>query len=240
MKIFNWTNIRLVLMFSLVIFLYSFTSMKNNQRKITKVEVRFLDNTMPFITSETVNKLLIEKNNNAQTITKETLVLNKLENSVNKQALVEKAEVFVSVDGVLKAVVKQKTPLGRVSAENRSFYIDYQGDVMPLSANYTARVPLISGDVKGVKKEKLAQVLRTIYEDEFLQKNIIGVQVLPNGSLILENRNYDFGIDFGRMINIERKFNNYKAFFQKAILDSTLKNYRMINLKFTQQVVCIK
>ena len=240
MKIFNWTNIRLVLMFSLVIFLYSFTSMKNNQRKIMKVEVRFLDNTMPFITSETVNKLLIEKNNNAQTITKETLVLNKLENSVNKQALVEKAEVFVSVDGVLKAVVKQKTPLGRVSAENRSFYIDYQGDVMPLSANYTARVPLISGDVKGVKKEKLAQVLRTIYEDEFLQKNIIGVQVLPNGSLILENRNYDFGIDFGRMINIERKFNNYKAFFQKAILDSTLKNYRMINLKFTQQVVCIK
>ena len=240
MKIFNWTNIRLVLMFSLVIFLYSFTSMKNNQRKITKVEVRFLDNTMPFITAETVNKLLIEKNNNAQTITKETLVLNKLENSVNKQALVEKAEVFVSVDGVLKAVVKQKTPLGRVSAENRSFYIDYQGDDMPLSANYTARVPLISGDVKGVKKEKLAQVLRTIYEDEFLQKNIIGVQVLPNGSLILENRNYDFGIDFGRMINIERKFNNYKAFFQKAILDSTLKNYRMINLKFTQQVVCIK
>lgn len=240
MKIFNWTNIRLVLMFSLVIFLYSFTSMKNNQRKITKVEVRFLDNTMPFITAETVNKLLIEKNNNAQTITKETLVLNKLENSVNKQALVEKAEVFVSVDGVLKAVVKQKTPLGRVSAENRSFYIDYQGDVMPLSANYTARVPLISGDVKGVKKEKLAQVLRTIYEDEFLQKNIIGVQVLPNGSLILENRNYDFGIDFGRMINIERKFNNYKAFFQKAVLDSTLKNYRMINLKFTQQVVCIK
>lgn len=240
MKIFNWTNIRLVLMFSLVIFLYSFTSMKNNQRKIMKVEVRFLDNTMPFITAETVNKLLIEKNNNAQTITKETLVLNKLENSVNKQALVEKAEVFVSVDGVLKAVVKQKTPLGRVSTENRSFYIDYQGDDMPLSANYTARVPLISGDVKGVKKEKLAQVLRTIYEDEFLQKNIIGVQVLPNGSLILENRNYDFGIDFGRMINIERKFNNYKAFFQKAVLDSTLKNYRMINLKFTQQVVCIK
>lgn len=240
MKIFNWTNIRLVLMFSLVIFLYSFTSMKNNQRKITKVEVRFLDNTMPFIKSETVNKLLIEKNNNAQTITKETLVLNKLENSVNKQALVEKAEVFVSVDGVLKAVVKQKTPLGRVSAENRSFYIDYQGDEMPLSANYTARVPLISGDINGVKKEKLAQVLRTIYEDEFLQKNIIGVQVLPNGSLILENRNYDFGIDFGRMINIDRKFNNYKAFFQKAVLDSTLKNYRMINLKFTQQVVCIK
>ncbi|WNM19181.1 cell division protein FtsQ [Flavobacterium capsici] len=240
MKILTWTNIRLLLMFILVIFLYSFTSYRNNHRKIKKVEVEILDNNTPFIKSEMVNKLLIEKNSNAKTFTKETLVLKKLENSINEQKLIQKADVFVSVDGVLKAVVKQKTPLGRVSTENRSFYIDYEGNEMPFSDNYTARVPLISGDINGVKKEKLALVLRTIFEDEFLKKNIIGVQVLPNGSLILENRNYDFRIDFGRTINVERKFNNYKAFFQKAVSDSTLNKYKMINLKFTQQVVCIK
>ena len=33
MKVFNWTNIRLVLMFSLVIFLFSFTSKRNENRK---------------------------------------------------------------------------------------------------------------------------------------------------------------------------------------------------------------
>lgn len=240
MKILTWTNIRLLLMFILVVFLYSFTSYRNNHRKIKKVEVEILDNNTPFIKSEMVNKLLIEKNSNAKTFTKETLVLKKLENSINEQKLIQKADVFVSVDGVLKAVVKQKTPLGRVSAENRSIYIDYEGNEMPFSDNYTARVPLISGDINGVKKEKLALVLRTIFEDEFLKKNIIGVQVLPNGSLILENRNYDFRIDFGRTINVERKFNNYKAFFQKAVSDSTLNKYKMINLKFTQQVVCIK
>ena len=90
------------------------------------------------------------------------------------------------------------------------------------------------------KKEKLSEVLRMINEDEFLKKNIIGVQVLTNGSLIMANRNYDFQIDFGRTINIEKKFKNYKAFFQKAVLDSTLKKYKKINLKFTKQVVCIK
>jgi cell division protein FtsQ len=202
--------------------------------------VKILDNNTPFIKTETVNKLLIEKNGNPKTITKEALVLNKLENSVNQQPLIQKADVFITVDGVLKAVVKQKTPLGRIIAENDSFYIDYEGNRIPFSDNYTARVPLISGDITGIKKDKLAQVLRTILEDEFLKKNIIGVQVLPNGSLILENRNYDFKIDFGRAINIERKFDNYKAFFQKAASDSTLNKYKMINLKFTQQVVCIK
>ncbi|WP_333599432.1 cell division protein FtsQ [Flavobacterium sp.] len=240
MKIFTWTNIRLVLMVAVVIFLYSFTSHRNALRKIKKTEVIFVGEKNLFLKPETVNKLLIEKNQDLKTLKKDGLDLNKLEKSINQQKLIEKADVFVSVDGVLKAVVKQKTPLGRVFDETGSFYIDNEGNSMPLSDNYTARVPLLSGEITVVKKEKLSEVLRMIAEDDFLKKNIIGVQVLPNGSLIMANRNYDYQIDFGRTINIETKFKNYKAFFQKAVSDSTLNKYKRINLKFTKQVVCIK
>jgi len=240
MKIFTWTNIRLVLMIAVVIFLYSFTSHRNAMRKIKKTEVVFVGEKNLFLKPETVNKLLIEKNQDLKTLKKDGLDLNKLEKSINQQKLIEKADVFVSVDGVLKAVVKQKTPLGRVFDETGSFYIDNEGNSMPLSDNYTARVPLLSGEITVVKKEKLSEVLRMIAEDDFLKKNIIGVQVLPNGSLIMANRNYDYQIDFGRTINIETKFKNYKAFFQKAVSDSTLNKYKRINLKFTKQVVCIK
>ncbi len=240
MKFFNWTNIRLMLMIAVVIFLYSFTSYRNEHRKIRKTEVVFVGENTLFLKSEMVNKLLIEKNQDLKTINKVDLDLMKLEASINKQEMIQKADVFVSVDGVLKAVVKQKTPVGRVFDEAGSFYIDYEGNKMPLSDNYTARVPLLSGEITVVKKEKLSEVLRMINEDEFLKKNIIGVQVLPNGSLVMANRNYDFQIDFGRTINIEKKFKNYKAFFQKAVSDSTLNKYKRINLKFTKQVVCIK
>lgn len=240
MKIFTWTNIRLVLMVMAVIFLFSFTSYRNEHRKIKKTEVVFIGETTLFVKPETVNKLLIEKNQDLKTINKVDLDLKKLELFINKQEMIQKADVFVSVDGVLKAVVKQKTPVGRVFDETGSFYIDCEGNKMPLSDNYTARVPLLSGEIAVVKKEKLSEVLRMIDKDEFLKKNIIGVQVLPNGSLVMENRNYDFQIDFGRTINIEKKFKNYKAFFQKAVSDSTLNKYKTINLKFTKQVVCIK
>jgi cell division protein FtsQ len=240
MKIFTWTNIRLILMISVVIFLFSFTSYRNSMRKIKKTEVVFIGENLLFLKSETVNKLLIEKNKDLKTINKVDIDLKELEVSINKQQLIQKADVFVSVDGVLKAVVKQKTPVGRVFDDSGSFYIDYEGNKMPLSDNYTARVPLLSGKITVVKKQKLSQVLRIINEDDFLKKNIIGVQVLPNGSLIMANRNYDFQIDFGRTINIENKFRNYKAFFQKAVLDSTLNKYKRINLKYTKQVVCIK
>ncbi|RKS00648.1 MULTISPECIES: cell division protein FtsQ/DivIB [unclassified Flavobacterium] len=240
MKVFTWINIRLVLMITLVIFLFSFTSHRNAMRKVKKTEVVFVGENSLFLKSETVNKLLIEKNQDLKTINKDGLDLNKLEKSINNHQMIQKADVFVSVDGVLKAVVEQKTPVGRVFDETGSFYIDYEGNKMPLSDNYTARVPLLSGEITAVKKEKLSEVLKRIAEDDFLKKNIIGVQVLPNGSLIMANRNYDYQIDFGITINIERKFKNYKAFFQKAVLDSTLDQYRRINLKFTKQVVCIK
>ena len=154
--------------------------------------------------------------------------------------MIEKSEVFVTIDGVLKAVVKQKTPIARIFDENGSFYIDYQGTVMPLSDEFTARVPLVLGEINNANNVELNKLLRFIYDDEFLKKNIIGIAVLSNGGLKMTNRNFNYEIEFGSIINVERKFNNYKAFFQKAVLDSSLYNYKKINLRFTQQVVCTK
>lgn len=240
MKLFNWANIRLVLMFALVIFLFSFTSKRNEERKLTKSKVIFLNDSVTFIKHEMVNKLLIENKRDASSIQKDKLDLNKLEKSINSNPMIEKSEVFVTIDGVLKAVVKQKTPIARVFNDNDSFYIDYQGNIMPLSNEFTARVPIISGEINKENKDNLNRLLRFVYKDDFLKKNIIGIQILPDGSLKMTNRNFDYEIEFGKIVNVERKFSNYKAFFQKAVSDSSLQKYKKINLRFIQQVVCSK
>lgn len=240
MKYFNWINIRLLLIFSTVAFLYAFSSERNAHRRVRKPQVVFENAENLYMTPEAVNKLLIEKNGPVAAIEKENLDLNKLEKAVNAHEMVERSEVFVSVDGVLKAVVKQKTPVVRVFDGSGSFYIDYEGNKMPLSAMYTARVPLVSGGVNGKNTSDLKKVFRSIHDDDFLKKNIIGIRVLPDGSLVMTNRNYNYKIDFGKPVNIERKFKNYKAFFQKAATDSTINNYKTISLRFTQQVVCSK
>ncbi len=240
MKLFNWTNIRLILMFALVAFLFLFTSNRNNNRKLKKAVVVFVGNNAPYVNQETVNKLLIENKKDVQSINKDKLDLNKLETLLNAQEMIEKSDVFVSVDGVLKAVVKQKTPVARVFDGDDSFYIDYEGNKMPLSNNFTARVPLVSGEINKKDSKDLAELFRIIHDDAFLKKNIIGVQIMPNRSLLLWNRNYNYKIDFGRAIKIKSKFNNYKAVFQKAVLDSSLNKYKIIDLRFTQQVVCTK
>lgn len=240
MKRFNWPTIRLLLMLALVIFLYSFTGKRNLNRKVTKAEVVFVGENQLFVKQQAVNKLLIENRQAPKTIAIDALDLNKLEKTIDSHPLIDKSEVSVSVDGVLKAVVKQKTPIARINGKGASFYIDYKGDKMPLSENYTARVLLVSGEINDKNKEDLAKLFRVIYDDVFLKKNIIGMQVMPNGSVLMLNRNYNFKIDFGQLINVEQKFKNYKAFFQKVVLDSSIAEYKKIDLRFAEQVVCTK
>ena len=240
MKRFNWPTIRLLLMLALVIFLYSFTGKRNLNRKVTKAEVVFVGENQLFVKQQAVNKLLIENRQGPKTIAIDALDLNKLEKTIDSHPLIDKSEVSVSVDGVLKAVVKQKTPIARINGNGDSFYIDYKGNKMPLSNNYTARVLLVSGEINDKNKEDLAKLFRVIYDDVFLKKNIIGMQVMPNGSVLMLNRNYNFKIDFGQLINVEQKFKNYKAFFQKVVLDSSIAEYKKIDLRFAEQVVCTK
>ena len=240
MKRFNWPTIRLLLMLALVIFLYSFTEKRNLNRKVTKAEVVFVGENQLFVKQQAVNKLLIENRQHPKTIAIDALDLNKLEKTIDSHPLIDKSEVSVSVDGVLKAVVKQKTPIARINGKGASFYIDYKGNKMPLSENYTARVLLVSGEINDKNKEDLAKLFRVIYDDVFLKKNIIGMQVMPNGSVLMLNRNYNFKIDFGQLINVEQKFKNYKAFFQKVVLDSSIAEYKKIDLRFAEQVVCTK
>jgi cell division protein FtsQ len=106
---------------------------------------------------------------------------------------------------------------------------------MPLSDEFTARVPIVSGEISKENKGNFDKLLRFVYKDDFLKKNIIGIQILPDGSLKMKNRNFDYEIEFGKIMNVKRKFNNYKAFFQKAVLDSSLQKYKKINLRFIQK-----
>ena len=244
MKKFNWKNlwinVRLILMIGLVLFLYAFTSKRNEARKTQKTVIEFVNKADLFVSHEAVDKLLIEKGEELKTIGKDKVVLNKLEKMLNEHDMIQKSEVFISIDGVLKAMVTQRMPIARVFNENGSFYIDSKGNRMPLSKIQTARLPLVLGEISDKNEKEMYDLLWFIYNDDFLKKNITGIEILPSGSLKMTNRNYDYAIEFGKTVEVERKFDNYKAFFQKAVHDTLIDKYKIINLKFTQQVVCTK
>ncbi|MDB4401840.1 cell division protein FtsQ/DivIB [Algibacter sp.] len=170
---------------------------------------------------------------------KETLVLNELEKALKSNPMIKTAEVYVAVNGKLNAEIEQKTPIARVST-NASYYIDDEGSSMPLSKNYSARVPLVTGYVEKNNLKKVFKIARKINKDEFLKKHVFEIHQDINMNLYLRLRKCDFIVQLGDGEFLDKKINNLKAFYKQNQKNNTLNKYSQVNLQFENQVICTK
>jgi cell division protein FtsQ len=223
----------------LVIFLYAFSTTKNTERKVTEPVIKFNGDNNLFLTNENVSKLLIQNNQSVKNKSKETLDLNELETALNSNQMVKSAQVHLSVNGVLTVEIEQKKPIARVRT-NASYYIDDQGSYMPLSSNFTARVPLVTGLIEKNNLENVYKMAQKIDEDEFLKTHVIEIHQSENNTIFLKFRQYNFTIQLGSLKHLDKKIMNLKAFYNKALKDKTLNSYANVNLQFDSQVVCTK
>jgi cell division protein FtsQ len=221
-------------------FLYSFTSIRNQQKKVSEIIVEFEDGDNHFLTHAMVNKLLIQNNETVQNQAKSVIDLYNLENNVSKNPYVEKAAVFLTVQGVLKSVIKQRTPLARVVNKNDSYYIDKQGIKVPLSDNYSARVLLVSGVNDQEDVSEILPLIDKILKDDFLRKEVVGIEKSDANEYQFSVRSGNYKIDFGNLTEVDVKFKKLKAFYNKTFEDETIQIYKTINVKYHNQVVCTK
>ncbi len=223
----------------LVIFLFAFSSARNSVRKVSEPNIKFLGDENLFITHAAVSKLLIQNEQSVSNSSKETIDLNDLESALNANVMIKRAQVFIKVDGTLIAEIEQKKPIARVST-NASYYIDDDGSYMPLSTNYTSRVPLVTGFVQENELYNVFTVAEKVQSDAFLKTHVTEIHQNENGSIDLKFRLNDFRIQLGSLYKFDKKINNLKAFYQKAMKDSTLNSYSVVNLRFDKQVICTK
>jgi cell division protein FtsQ len=221
-------------------FLYSFSSARNEQKKVSKVDIKIAAGTSKFLNHSMVNKLLIQKNESVKNLAKSVINLYGLESSISQNPYVEKAVVFLTIQGNLKTMVKQRTPIVRIIQDEDVYYVDKQGVNIPLSENYSARVLLVSGVKNDGEMKEIMPLIEAILEDAFLKKEIVGVEKLNTGEVQLAVRSGNYKIDFGSVTQIETKFRKLKAFYNNTFSDKTIQNYKTINVKFHNQVVCTK
>lgn len=240
LKKIKWNDVRLILIFVLVCFLYSFASNKNQERRELEIRIDFIGEDNVYITNTELHSLVDEKLSFKNNLMKDYEVLNDIEIYLNKNAMIESAQVYKTVSGILVNEVKQRTPIGRVFDKGQVYYMDSNGKIMPRSKNHSARVPIVTGEINETTLKDVNLILSKIHQDEFLKKSIVGIDIFPYRNIILTDRNFNFKIVFGKAVDIDRKFNNYKAFIQHSLQDTIIKNYKEVNLNFIQQVVCTK
>ena len=235
----NWNLIKGVLLLGLVVFLYAFSSHKNNNRFVTKVAVEFTGNENVYITTEMVNKLLIQNQEHLYNVPKDNLDLKEMELLIESNDMIKSAQVYLTVKGEVRTKIEQKQPIARVYS-NTTFYIDEDGLWMPLSPQHSARVPLVTGIVEKEDLEAVYAMALKVYTDPFLKTYITEIHQNENKEISLKMRLLEFEILVGTLENLDKKMNNLKAFYQKAKKDKVLDVYKSVNLQFDNQVVCTK
>ncbi|MCX2719173.1 cell division protein FtsQ/DivIB [Lentiprolixibacter aurantiacus] len=236
---FNWNYLKLFLLIVCITGLYSFSDYRSNQKKINGISLEFVSENNLFLSKDVVNKLLIQNYGSLKNVPKEDIVLNTIEKVIETNDMVKNAQVYLTINGELKSKIAQRQPIGRIGGLTQ-FYLDEDGKKMPLSRNYSARVPIITGKITGKSLEDVYVILQFVNDDDFLRKNIIGIHIDDEEKYQLRFRVENFVVNLGDVNDLEEKFSNFKAFYAKAMKDQTLDNYKIVSLEFDNQVVCTK
>ncbi len=164
-----------------------------------------------------------------------------MEQKLEENKLIKKAQVYITAGGGVTVKVYQKIPLLRVMSVSGDYYVDTEGDIMPVTLQYAAYVPLVTGFVdKEFARKELSNLARFLQKNKFWDAQIEQIYVYPNKDLELTPRVGNHQILLGRIDQFEEKLENLRLFYEQALDKTGWNRYSMINLKFKNQIVCTK
>lgn len=216
------------------------------------IVVKFSGNDDNFFIEEKDIKALITKEKTSNPVGKTVGSINiaQLESIVSKDPWVKEAEIFLDNHHYLNIKVTQREPVARIfTFSGNSFYLDTQGERIPVSSRYAARVPVFTGfPVDASRLQKADSLLSTeivgmghfLIEDPFWMAQIEQVVITGDRKFELVPKLGDHIIEFGEGENIEKKFGKLMAFYKEGLSKVGWNNYTRINIAYENEVVCTR
>jgi len=236
MKIRNLHTMRTILIVGTLFFLVGFANHRQKLKPVKSLQVEFMDASKLFITEAEIEQILkgMITANRDSLMNEERLAA--FESVLDANEMIKSSEVYYSLDGELSAKIFQREPIARIKDKD-FYYLDSEGRAMPLSKNYSSRVPMVYG-VQPKDLKEIYPLLIKIQGDDFFKKHIIAIRKKSKNHYILQVRDREFVINFGRISYLDKKLTNYKVFHLKASEYNKLDDYKRIDLQFGNQVVC--
>ncbi len=184
----------------------------------------------------------------------------KMENDLLSMKYVKSANVYTTVDGQIQLRINQRKAIVRViNSLGDQFYIDEEGKILPIRSFFPAHVVVCNGNIPalGLYSNTYSEaesdsiinnsILKDIYKmaltidhDSLLHKQIVQMNVDINGEFTLSPLVSNHIIKFGKAKDIKTKFNKLKLFYTDGLAHHRWNNYKIINLKYRNQIVCTK
>ncbi|MDB5135419.1 MAG: hypothetical protein JWP37_2022 [Mucilaginibacter sp.] len=182
----------------------------------------------------------------------ESINIHDLEKRLKANPFIESAKVYTDMDGIIKVEISQRQPMLRIMNQfDQDYYIDQHGLKIPLSANFTAKVIAANGYIDEVFANKvdtlhtdiarqLFKIVDFINRDSLWSAQIAQVYVNQGREIELIPRVGNNRILLGNADSLESKFHNLLVFYKQALPQVGWDRYKVINIKYANQVVGVK
>jgi cell division protein FtsQ len=167
---------------------------------------------------------------------------NDIEQALQKNELIEKAEVVRSLSGNIRMVISQKMPVLRVFVSGGgSYYVDKTGRTMASAPGQAIYVPVASGNIeKSFATGDLYKFALFLQQNDFWDNQIEQIYIRSEQEIEIVPRVGNHRILLGSLDNYENKLKHLRLFYEQVIPRTGWEKYRVINLKYRNQIVCTK
>ncbi len=239
----------------LTVVLYFFFS---KQTLCKNVEIEFADTgNQNIIGKKDIEAIIFSEYKNLLGSPIDNVNLGLLEQKIEQYPSVKNADVFKNINGTLGVKVEQRKPILRVfSNSGKGFYIDEEGELMPLSEKGTVRVLTSNGNINYNYKGGIVKVMsdttvddtlkdlfalaKFINADDFLKAQIEQIYVTGKKEFELVPLVGNQIIMLGDMYDFQKKLKHLKYFYLHYLNQHAWEKYKYINLKYKNQIVCTK
>lgn len=233
----------------LLLGLLAFTEVRHNQKRCQAIIVRIDDlDGHRFLTQRDVKRYLT--NDGAEPLVGDLfrdIDLQKLEKRLLQYGLIKACQISGDLNGNLIVDIEQPRPVARLVTSQEGLhpvagrYISEEGRFFSLSMNYSARVPLITGDYFETKHSlsgPLLDLLRFIQSDPFWRAQVAELEVAANGEVMLWPQVGEHRIEIGEPTDLAGKFKKLKLFYKRVLPREGWQKYKRVSVQYRNQIVC--
>ena len=246
-----------------MIFVLGFVSGKMNERVCERISVNIIDSlTNRFVTQEDILDILLESESKILGYPLSTINTRNLEKLIVDEPFIKSAGLYKTVNGALNVDIQQRRPILRViNRQGKSYYLDQEGFILPVSEKFTSRVLVANGYIS---EPFIEESTRSIFDTEVPgnRRNSVIYDLYKLASFIsgsdlwsaqiaqiYVNGKYEYEmiprvgahvIYLGDARDYEAKFRKLEALYLYGLNNKGWNNYEIINLKYENQIVCTK
>ena len=245
LKILTWLGLA-----AWFVVILGFVSGEADQVLCNRIDVVISDTVnSSFVTDADIRSLFRSEGLQLQGYPMEEINTRELERLLEKNAYIKEAEVSTDVSGRMEINLEQRIPLVRLMPDGKEgFYLDIEGEVLPLSDKFVPHILLVSGNIEkadggedtNIQLGEIHRFCTYVADHPFWSEQIVQIYVNRRGEYELIPRVGAHQILMGSMEQWELKLKNLELLYEQGLSAYGWNSYRTINLKYTNQVICTK